>query len=367
MYKDTRLGGVEKWYHTPPEDANMRIPDVLLQCVCFVCVKITEGKWADTYQSLGTGFFVSVKEGEYRFVFLVTAKHLIDEAQRGNKKEIFLRLNKKDGSGVEYVEINLDSPWHESKDPALDMVALLIPPEMGEFEMRVLPLEMIATNDIIRDYWVGPGDDLFVTGLFTHRRGRQRNFPIVRSGIISAMPMEPIYDKRTGGEFYAFLAELRSIGGLSGSPVFVTFDKTRLKQSPFSQRVLEREKDVVAAVYLLGLIRGHWELPSVDLSDTTEEPKEDVYLGFSKGENLNVGIALVTPAHFIWDMLMSDNIRQMRKDVIERFKNDDGIVQDAVAMPVEDLLFTGGDFETALKQVSQKVSPPDTETKETSE
>jgi len=62
MYKDTRLGGVEKWYHIRPEDADMRIPDEVLKSVCFLCVKIAKGSNAGKYQPIGTGFFVSVRK-----------------------------------------------------------------------------------------------------------------------------------------------------------------------------------------------------------------------------------------------------------------------------------------------------------------
>jgi hypothetical protein len=59
------------------------------------------------------------------------------------------------------------------------------------------------------------------------RAGSTRNIPIVRTGVIAAMPAidEPFV--RKGEEYHAYLAEMRSIGGLSGSPVFVFLDRTR--------------------------------------------------------------------------------------------------------------------------------------------
>ncbi len=43
--------------------------------------------------------------------------------------------------------------------------------------------------------------------------------PIVRHGAIAAMPGEPLYDRKTGLSFRGYLLEVRSTGGLSGSPV----------------------------------------------------------------------------------------------------------------------------------------------------
>ena len=54
--------------------------------------------------------------------------------------------------------------------------------------------------------------------------GRDRNFPIVRTGHIAMMPDEKIPKVKIGdweGNADAYLIESRSIGGWSGSPVFV--------------------------------------------------------------------------------------------------------------------------------------------------
>ena len=56
MYKDTRLGGTEKWYHSVPKDVNMRIRDDITKCVGFLCIKYLEGAYANTYRAFATGF-----------------------------------------------------------------------------------------------------------------------------------------------------------------------------------------------------------------------------------------------------------------------------------------------------------------------
>jgi len=67
---------------------------------------------------------------------------------------------------------------------------------------------------------IGIGEDVFSVGRFVNREGRQKNTPALRFGNISQMPGEPIRcDGFTQNE--AFLVEMRSVAGYSGSPVFV--------------------------------------------------------------------------------------------------------------------------------------------------
>ena len=64
------------------------------------------------------------------------------------------------------------------------------------------------------------GDEVFVVGLFRHRHGTQRNIPIVRVGNLAALTEEKVATNDFG-LVDAYLIEARSIGGLSGSPVFL--------------------------------------------------------------------------------------------------------------------------------------------------
>ena len=85
------------------------------------------------------------------------------------------------------------------------------------------------------------------------------------------LPEEPIPTQF--GSMDVYLIEARSIGGLSGSPVFVVHYTSPSK----------------GQIYLLGLIHGHWDVAAGSFIDATE-PKH------GKREYMNVGIAMVTPA-----------------------------------------------------------------------
>ena len=347
MYRDTRLGNVEKWYHTVPKDAYMRIPDELIKSVCFISVKLPDGDGKFLMTTLGTGFFVELTEGDYSCRYLITAKHVLDDAKRINVDTVFLRVNVKNGR-YKYLDVKLNDLWFKWGNDAIDFVALSLKIDWKDLDQKCLPLESFATNEVISREWVGLGDDVFVVGLFRFRKGKERNLRILRTGIISAMPDEPIPYKNKG-VFDAYLVELRSIGGLSGSPVFLYLDKKN-RPVPTTEN----------AIYLLGIIRGHWNLKS-----ETDEVENDVSLGFSKGENLNVGIAMVTPAQEVFELLMTPEHVDMRKKWIDKYEDKNSFVEDGVTNVIDGDLFTKEVFLNDLKKATQRISPSDQETKET--
>jgi hypothetical protein len=114
--------------------------------------------------------------------------------------------------------------------------------------------------------------------------GFAKNIPILRTGNIAMIPDERI---PTGnfGDMEAYLIEARSIGGLSGSPVFT------LARSP--QEV---------TVFLMGLMHGHW---SVDSETVVDKISQDA--GIKAG--VNVGIAVITPASKILDIFNGGELR----------------------------------------------------------
>jgi hypothetical protein len=78
---------------------------------------------------------------------------------------------------------------------------------------------MFADTETIAHHDLGVGDEVFITGLFTKVTETTKNIPIVRTGTVAMMPGEEIPFGNNLIE--AYLIESRSIGGLSGSPVFV--------------------------------------------------------------------------------------------------------------------------------------------------
>jgi len=155
---------------------------------------------------------------------------------------------------------------------------------------KAVPVDAFVTIDIMRNENIGPGDDVFLTGLFVEHAGKRKNVPIIRAGNIAAMPEEPVTTDWKG-EMDAVLVESRSIGGLSGSPVFVHSGIMR------NRTISSKPK-----FWLLGLMHGHWDLRT-DGVDATEE--DSMY-----GDRVNMGIAIVVPVEKIVETLFQKHFTE---------------------------------------------------------
>ena len=179
-------------------------------------------------------------------IYLVTAKHCVEGAK--NEGSLYVRLNTRAG-GVRHIKI-MDE-WLYPEDEAVDVAVLPIDFPQDAYDYKCVHLNtFVVTDTIIQEHDIGIGDVLYMCGLFSLHYGTQRNIPILRTGIIAAMPDEPLEDPNTGLGYRAYLAEVRSLGGISGSPVFIALEHGRI---PNPRGVLGRR------VWLLGLIRGHWD------------------------------------------------------------------------------------------------------------
>lgn len=306
LYCDTRMGGVKRWYIGKPEDADMRIPDNHLDCVCFICVKVKNSFGAEEDFFIGTGFYVTVPGTllpNFRFMYLVTARHIIKDAEANGYSEFYVRMNTRDGSSI---TVLVNNEWYYHENPAVDIAAIPAIIKDGNMKLINVQAESFATDLILRKHGIGIGDNLYTVGLFNQRWGHQRNIPIVRTGIIAAMPDEPFIDKE-GHLYHSYLVEMRSIAGLSGSPVFVYLEPWRIHPT---NRYIDLTK-LSWDFLLLGVIRGHWDL---ERQDAAIDSLSSV-VGNGEIDRLNTGIAQVTPVHDLLDVLYGEEAMKDREKV----------------------------------------------------
>jgi len=347
LYTNYRLGGIPKHYVSDEED-NMLIPDEVRKSVVFLL-------YVNKKQQLnlaGTGFFVSVQPDEFdgrTFVYLITAKHVIVAVrQHSIDGNIIVRINDRNG-GQQTIAVH-ESVWKEHPtDSSVDISVLNWAPKEDVFDYLTLPETMLATDEIIKRESIGLGDEVFITGLFVSHFGKARNIPIVRVGNIASMPEEKV-DTSTFGSIEAYLIEARSIGGLSGSPVFVNLSGIRGNQ--IRNNVL----------YLLGLIHGHWD---------TQEKAIDGLKEDNSGGNVNMGIAIVVPSTKILEVINQPIFAEIRKNVMNDYKKakmpvEDTPAQDSVAANEQNLEgITKEEFEDALKKIARPLKKDDQVKKET--
>ena len=153
---------------------------------------------------------------------------------------------------LRWVETNRDQ-WLDHPDPNVDL-SLYLYQWQDDFDHNVLPFSMFVNEARIKEHSIGIGDEVFLIGLFSQHYGSQRNVPLLRVGNIAAMPEEPV-QLRDGSMMDAYLVEARSIGGLSGSPVFVHLGFTRHVEGRVACALRG------PSFFLLGLMHGHWDSP----------------------------------------------------------------------------------------------------------
>lgn len=277
----------------------MQIPEEIKKCVVFVCYKST-----NEMKLAGTGFFVGVPlevEGTVlNHIYLITARHIIDAIEkRSSDKTVYLRMNLNDG-GATFVGTKIDEWRFHPKESNADVAALSWAPPLKTFDLRYIGTELAVTEDIINKENIGVGDDVFLVGLFVNHFGSKQNLPIIRVGNIASMPEEKVYTDYGGID--AYLVEARSIGGLSGSPVFAFIGAMRRIGGDTH---LGREGPLF---YWLGLMHGHFELSKLELDNLGEDSLTNT--------KINTGIAIVVPTWKILEVINQEVFMKAREKLM---------------------------------------------------
>lgn len=160
------------------------------------------------------------------------------------------------------------------------------------------PESLFLTNldSTFSEWEVGEGEEVFITGLFKHHYGENRNLPIVRVGNIAALPEEKI--QCGGHKRDAYLIEARSIGGLSGSPVFLNPDLIR---NIGNEIKINQER----LPLLIGLIHGHYDSNLSEVDNISEDTNST--------EKINAGIAIVTPISKLIEIFEQDKVKEIER------------------------------------------------------
>ncbi len=162
----------------------------------------------------------------------------------------------------------------------------------------------MLSEEVMRNENIGIGNEVFVTGLFKHHFGGRRNIPIVRVGNIAAMDEEEVWTSEMG-RIKAYLIEARSIGGLSGSPVFVYLGGFRLGE----ESIIARGGSLL---FLIGLIHGHYDVSESKIDDAEEDHKMPA--------NVNMGIAIVVPWHKILEVFQHPDLVKHHERVSQQIR-----------------------------------------------
>lgn len=282
MFVDRRLYNTPRVYLYPPKDWWMLVPRELLNAVVFIGAETGSGE-----KIVGTGFFVSVDAVHLPGLqcrYLVTARHVVED-----KLGLVARVNAKGRGTMRMLLPDGDDPrWVFLNPPEgedfVDLAALMWPAtqEVAEAGYRWVPTTMFFDEAQLTEEvgGVSLGDEVVAVGLLSVHYGANRNEPVVRTGNVAMIPSEPVLVKYKNGvnrRMSLYLTELRSIAGLSGSPVFVTH------RAPLGDPI---------RLSLFGVMIGHWDDPDSN------------HMGFGK----------VVPARLLSDLLnQGDEVAKREK------------------------------------------------------
>lgn len=282
----------------------------------------------------GTGFLVYVGEGGVKGVYLVTAAHI---ARKLGSDPFVIRMNDVEGNArLDHVD---GATWYfHPSDPSVDVAVMRYePPEWTD--SPTLPASEFI-DPVRARYWkIGPGDAVYLIGLFYLHAGKKRNLAVVHTGHIGLMPSDeriPVEKDDGSGdleEVEAYLVEAQALKGASGSPVMVRPTIKHMVTEHDDQQeslAISEGRD-----FLLGVWTAAWP------------GRPDKILGEARGVSQStwvpVGMGLVVPCIRILDIIRrTDLIEERRKAMKE-------ITRSHAASP------------TGLSERPAKSEPPTTE------
>ncbi len=198
--------------------------------------------------------------------------------------------------------LGLDARWYEHPDSSVDLaVNCLIDPtsDISAFGVEDFFDPASKGNQI------GPGDEVFFCGLFVPAPGMGKNFPLVRHGNLAMLPDEQIQTEFGFADVY--LVEARSIGGISGSPVWVRETVELRAKRDDGRPVLMRGP---GEMKLLGLMQAHWDVKDINKYDFAHDPR-----------GVNLGVAIVVPAKKILEVINLPEMASRRREAEARFRS----------------------------------------------
>jgi hypothetical protein len=300
-----------------------RIRDAFLDCVLYLYASEPDAEQGT--RTGGSGFIVGVPATDLPgvwFMYAVTNRHVVEH---GNT---VLRMKTIDNQNS--IMSTDERAWvsHPSGD---DIAVCFIDFDRTKHKYSWASPDMFMTDELVKSYNIGPGDEAFIVGRFINHEGKQQNLPTVRFGCLAQMPVEPIRQE-DGFEQESFLVEARSIGGYSGSPVFLYIPGGSYREGvadwnlPHLSKGEKWEKDKVYGwtishgPWLLGVDWGHindWDAVR-DAAGRPINPANPRNMQV----RLNTGMMAVVPAWKLAEMLTSGPIADERQRITEELRKE---------------------------------------------
>jgi hypothetical protein len=279
--------------------------------VCFLLRKKKSGGGRQPVRFCGTAFSVSVgfeglEIGKSDWIggvdYAVTAAHVVRNTPAS--EELYLRVNAVSGPTIDIPVPVSTWRFHATTDVAACSVSW---PEDKQLDFMTIPITRLPPGpEGVYHNQVVEGEGVIICGLLTSFPGSERIQPIVRTGKIALMPYEKMtieLDRKTSGDVDAYLLEMISWPGLSGSPIIVY--PNRNPRNP-------RSFDFLLPYLLLGLIHG-----TLEYNTEVKFSRERTTI------RLGSGIVVAIPAESIREVLMNNpDLKAQRLELHEQVKSE---------------------------------------------
>jgi hypothetical protein len=287
-----------------------RVIDRATDCAVYLYESVADAN--NGKRTGGSGFLFGVPmEIRGDFIYAVSNWHVVKHAP-------VVRLNTADGK-TDVMPLTVAN-WYPHPDKETDLAVTPINLDLSsKYQAMTVGYDQLLTREWVREFNVGIGDDLFLVGRFIDHDGVQRNQPTVRFGAIAQMPGNPIQTEV--GSQDAFLAEIRSISGFSGSPVFALIPRHRDTSLPVWERMATPLGGIGGKerILLIGIDCGHMSYLDQNISEEVRNRKGDIQLRETNlWTNVNTGMAIVIAAWKLDELLGSGELKAMRDDENER-------------------------------------------------
>ena len=239
------------------------IPPVFLNTVVALGEQSPDG----LIKSNATGFLYGYPTGatdengaKQYYIFLVTNRHVFQQAA-GRSDTLHARFNKLFETGTNVYPIKLeDASWTVHPDPDADVAVLSINPGrinadgieyfIFESDNHTVTIDQARTNQ------VSEGDGIFVLGFPLGEAGDERNYVIVRQGIIARI------QNWLKGKVRTFLIDSSIFPGNSGGPVLLKPELTSIGGTKANTRCS-----------LIGMVSSYLPYTEVAVSQQTGRPR----------------------------------------------------------------------------------------------
>jgi hypothetical protein len=257
------------------------------------------------WQTTGTGFFYGYlvennadPTKKMYEIYLVTARHVVQGHLAANRGDLKARINPKEStSPVQEFSIpnkvsDSESAWFYHPDPKIDIAIVRTNlPELNKlgFEPSFFLNDQSLVRTRLAENQVSAGDGIFVLGFPMNLAGVQRNYVIVRQGVIARI--SEMLEKASN----SFLVDSFVFPGNSGGPVV-------LKPEAFSIQGTKSQSHAA----LIGLVTSYRPYSDLAVSPQTGRPR----VVFEE----NSGLAEVLPVDYIEETIKAWRSKQGLKD-----------------------------------------------------